>query len=118
MEYNKQAPPPGFVDSPPPYNVTSQPTVPIGAFAGGPPMVVVAPISLTGQPQRMNCPHCHADVLTEVKYKDGRMTHIWALVLCLVGCWCCCCIPYCIDDLKDVDHECPNCQRHIGTYKR
>jgi lipopolysaccharide-induced tumor necrosis factor-alpha factor len=66
---------------------------------------------------RMLCPHCGADVETRIKYNPGRMTHLVALILCLV-CWPCVCVPYCIDDCMDAEHDCPNCDRHIGTYKR
>nr|XP_014100930.2 uncharacterized protein LOC106625627 [Bactrocera oleae] len=40
-------------------------------------------VPLDEDPTRMQCPSCHADVLTTVKYQSNTCTHIWALVLCL-----------------------------------
>jgi len=79
---------------------------------------VVTAIPLKGEPQRMTCPFCQAEITTKVKHQAGRMSHLIALVLCLLGCWCCCCIPYCVDSCQDADHECPNCKKYLGHYRR
>ena len=34
---------------------------------------------------------------------------------CVIGC---CFIPFCIDDMKDVTHTCPNCRTVLGIYRR
>jgi len=78
---------------------------------------IVQVMNLGPRSTRMHCPHCGADVETRVKFNPGRMTHLAAIILCLL-CWPCVCVPYCIDDCMDADHDCPNCDRHIGTYRR
>ena len=30
----------------------------------------------------------------------------------------CCCIPFCTDCAKDVGHQCPNCRKELGIYRR
>ncbi|CAG7719567.1 unnamed protein product [Allacma fusca] len=96
-----------------------EPTAPpMGVNTVAPQVTVAFPMSFQSEPQQLTCPHCQSSITTETKYHDGRMTHIAALVLCLLGCYCCCCIPYCIDTCKDADHECPSCHRHIGTFTR
>ena len=34
--------------------------------------------------------------------------------LAAMGCWCCCCIPFLIDDFKDSEHYCSICGKHLG----
>jgi len=73
---------------------------------------------LRGESTRITCPSCRADINTRVRYETGRMTHIAALLLCLIGCWPCACIPYCTEGCMDAEHECPNCNTYIGGYRR
>lgn len=40
-------------------------------------------VAIGNQPSRMQCPSCHADILTTVKHTPNSRTHCWALVLCL-----------------------------------
>ena len=53
----------------------------------------------------------------------GRCSRTFAVIwdvhsLCCVGCDLgCCFIPFCINDLKDANHDCPNCGSRIGTKK-
>jgi len=67
---------------------------------------------------RIDCPYCRADVTTSVNYDTGMMAHLFALILCVIGCWPCCLIPYCVDGCKDTTHQCPACGRHLGVVKR
>ena len=30
----------------------------------------------------------------------------------------CCCIPFLTDCAKDVSHQCPNCKRELGVFRR
>eukprot|EP01084_Bolivina_argentea_P025785 47947_1 len=68
-------------------------------------------------PQLAYCPRCQQMRQTKVYYTPGLGT--WAAVggCCLVGCWLCCCIPFCIDDLKDAEHSCTVCGTHVGSLK-
>ncbi|XP_062581008.1 cell death-inducing p53-target protein 1 homolog isoform X2 [Saccostrea cucullata] len=86
--------------------------------------VVVAQPALTmvqqfrETPVHTRCPHCQAEVVTATSYETGTFAWIICLVLCLVGCWPCCLIPFCVDGCKDVIHSCPNCHQTMGRYNR
>ncbi|XP_055374458.1 lipopolysaccharide-induced tumor necrosis factor-alpha factor homolog [Condylostylus longicornis] len=99
--------------APPTYDAsqTSGPTTvilqqPIPAAAFGP------------RPQIAVCPNCGERNLTEVKYENSNKTHLACLILCLVGLWCCCCIPYCVDSLKNANHYCQKCHNFLGVYNK
>ncbi|XP_049306920.1 lipopolysaccharide-induced tumor necrosis factor-alpha factor homolog [Bactrocera dorsalis] len=123
MSYNNNgqpppysAPPPGFTPAsyyqPPPQQMPPpQQTSTVIITTSGPPV-----IPLGEDPTRIQCPSCHADVLTTVNYQPNSCTHIWALVLCLFICWPCVCVPYCMDSCQNANHYCPNCNAFIGTY--
>ena len=67
-------------------------------------------------PVATRCPHCHADVVTRVEKHSGLMTWLSCGGLACVGCWLgCCLIPFCIDDLKDSHHHCPQCKNLIAV---
>ncbi|XP_061892617.1 LITAF domain-containing protein-like [Entelurus aequoreus] len=108
------APQPGLYPSP----NAGPPNV---AYLGGPTStvthVVVVP-SLQDCPGQAQCPHCQQTVVTQVEHKAGLMT--WGICggLALFGCFLCCCIPFCVDSCKDVEHHCPNCHNTIHVYKR
>lgn len=74
---------------------------------------------------RVFCPTCKQNVnfLKKLKQidtvltkKTGFQTWIAAflLFLCSFGLICIACIPWFIDDCKDVYHGCPNCKRELG----
>ncbi|XP_060945513.1 LITAF domain-containing protein-like [Limanda limanda] len=79
--------------------------------------VIVTP-ALQDAPGQMLCPNCHQTVVTTTEHQAGLLT--WAVcgVLTIFGCFLCCCIPFCIDSCKDVEHRCPSCHRVIYLYKR
>ncbi|CAL7933563.1 unnamed protein product [Xylocopa violacea] len=98
-------PPPGFVPAPPPpppYSGPPQPNV-----------VYVVP-QFSSQSQRMTCPHCHTDINTRVENTANTRTHLFALLLCVFGLWCCAPIPYCVDNCMSQKHYCPSCNIYLG----
>ncbi|XP_013108759.1 lipopolysaccharide-induced tumor necrosis factor-alpha factor homolog [Stomoxys calcitrans] len=94
--------------NPPPHQ---QPTVIIQTTTTRPNLVAIG-----NQPTRMQCPSCHADIVTTVKHSANSRTHCWAFVLCLFICWPCMCVPYCMDSCQTANHSCPNCNAYIGAY--
>ncbi|XP_017487798.1 PREDICTED: lipopolysaccharide-induced tumor necrosis factor-alpha factor homolog [Rhagoletis zephyria] len=75
-----------------------------------------AGVPVSNEPTRIVCPSCHAQVLTTVKHQATTRTHCWALVLCILFCWPCVCVPYCMKSCQNANHYCPNCNAFIGTY--
>ena len=46
--------------------------------------------TLQAHPIHVNCPHCHHSGMTKVEARIGILQWLVCLVLCLMGCWCCC----------------------------
>ncbi|XP_074485082.1 lipopolysaccharide-induced tumor necrosis factor-alpha factor homolog [Sebastes fasciatus] len=74
-------------------------------------------------PGQMVCPQCQSTIVTKVKYKAGLCTWMICGIITLFGCFLFCLIPFCVipfcvDDCKDVEHCCPNCERVLHVYKR
>lgn len=100
-------PPPGMLTSPPP---TQQTTVVYQT---------VTPPQFGPYPMRFTCPYCNAHVMTETTSTPGVLTWIISGVLCLVASFACCClVPFCIRECKDIEHRCPNCHHGLGFFKR
>ncbi|XP_017838880.1 lipopolysaccharide-induced tumor necrosis factor-alpha factor [Drosophila busckii] len=68
------------------------------------------------EPTFVRCPSCQADVVTVIENKPTSRTHLAALILCLVGCWPCVCVPYCMNSCKSTEHYCPICRAHVGSH--
>ncbi|XP_029043983.1 lipopolysaccharide-induced tumor necrosis factor-alpha factor homolog isoform X1 [Osmia bicornis bicornis] len=97
-------PPPGFV--PPP--------APPSYHDGRPNVVVIGAPQFDSEPQRLTCPHCHANISTEIQTQANTRTHLFALLLCVTGLWCCAPCPYCIDSCQTKKHYCPACKAYLG----
>lgn len=99
-----QGPPPiGFPGPPPPTHTT---------------VVVQNQTPDFGEtPLRTMCPNCQTEIVTRVSRETSSTQHITFFVL-LVLCFPCSCVPYFIDSLANVKHECPKCKAHLGTYRR
>jgi len=70
-------------------------------------------------PVAMTCPFCQASIVTSTVYTNGTLTWIACGGVALMGGWLgCCLVPFCMDSLKDVIHNCPNCQKQVGVYRR
>ncbi|XP_069761936.1 lipopolysaccharide-induced tumor necrosis factor-alpha factor homolog [Narcine bancroftii] len=94
------------------------------SYPAQPPVVVqtvyVQPSQSFGaQPVQTTCPSCRQVVITRIRYAPGLLTWISCGGLFFVGCVLgCCLIPFCVDSLQDVDHNCPNCGVFLGSFKR
>ncbi|KOC61573.1 Lipopolysaccharide-induced tumor necrosis factor-alpha factor like protein [Habropoda laboriosa] len=110
MNKDMPAPPPGFVPPPPPPPYFEQPQ------QQQPHIVVVErPVLQFGRvSQRLQCPHCHADISTRVESEANTKTHLIALLLCILGLWCCAPCPYCMDSTLVQRHYCPSCGSFLG----
>ncbi|XP_030766101.1 lipopolysaccharide-induced tumor necrosis factor-alpha factor homolog [Sitophilus oryzae] len=121
-----QAGPPGFVPPPQPgvYPPGEYPPPPHGGPPpphGGPVTVATVVVSATPtmygpNPAHVTCPHCHASVTTSVEKSASTKTHLFAALLCLLGCWPCVCVPYCMDSCLEKKHTCPSCNAFLGSY--
>ncbi|CAH0629018.1 unnamed protein product [Chrysodeixis includens] len=67
-------------------------------------------------PANITCKSCGHEIVSRVDMKPSLKTHLFAALLCLIGCWPCVVIPYCANSCYDADHYCPNCSAYIGTY--
>ncbi|KAJ8398733.1 hypothetical protein AAFF_G00419300 [Aldrovandia affinis] len=114
------APQPGFMA--PPYQEGPSPTICLGVPAvtpAGSQVVLMPGISgLSDLPSQTQCPHCQQLVLSRTNHKPGLLTWLIVGSLFFVGCWPCCCIPFCVNDCQDVEHRCPNCNNLIYVYNR
>lgn len=91
---------PAFGYAPPPFQVTS-------------PMHVLGP-----GPGAVQCPVCGVKGVTRITYETGSTTHLWAVIACAFICMPC--IPYLVNDVKDVRHYCsaPACGVALATWQR
>ncbi|XP_076304282.1 lipopolysaccharide-induced tumor necrosis factor-alpha factor homolog isoform X2 [Tachypleus tridentatus] len=97
-------------------------TVVVGAPHAGQGMTSVTVVNMAQwgpYPMQITCPHCSAQVMTETNASPGLLTWILSGALVFLGCWLgCCLIPCCIPECQDVEHRCPNCKHHLGSYRR
>ncbi|XP_034455056.1 lipopolysaccharide-induced tumor necrosis factor-alpha factor homolog [Hippoglossus hippoglossus] len=74
---------------------------------------------LTKQPGLVRCPHCRRTVTTNVKYHPSKDAWGLCILLAVMGLICgFCLIPLIACGLQDAYHSCPECGRHLFTYKR
>ncbi|KAI1053767.1 hypothetical protein LB507_007435 [Fusarium sp. FIESC RH6] len=72
--------------------------------------------NLQSQSAPVVCPSCGVRAMTVTKAESGGMTHAIAAGVCFFTCLGC--IPYCISSLKDVHHQCGNCNMPLADYHR
>ncbi|XP_075239670.1 lipopolysaccharide-induced tumor necrosis factor-alpha factor homolog isoform X2 [Convolutriloba macropyga] len=125
------APPPPVpgVVQPPAYPAYQPVTVTPGFAAAGqqPPVVVFNPATAVGHnPTTLRCPHCSAQVTTDVTYEAEGSTWLMCLIIFGTGClftillligfflWFVCFVPFCIKECKAAIHTCPNCKTEIA----
>ncbi|XP_022191463.1 lipopolysaccharide-induced tumor necrosis factor-alpha factor homolog [Nilaparvata lugens] len=80
------------------------------------PVHVIIPQQLGPHSQTITCPSCQKVITTRVDQEATIKTHLFALLLCVLMCWPCACIPYCTDSCKASNHYCPNCDAFLGSH--
>ncbi|XP_074513046.1 lipopolysaccharide-induced tumor necrosis factor-alpha factor homolog isoform X4 [Sebastes fasciatus] len=114
-------PQPGFSPAAPPpaaYQGGGVPFVPVTAVPVTTVTHVIVAPTLRDVPGQIGCPHCQQTVITSTQHTAGLMTWLICGGLALLGCFCCCFIPFCVDSCQDVEHRCSNCHNVIYIYKR
>ena len=92
---------------------TVNPTVPI-AYG----VQVVPVITLGRSPVHCTCANCRSTIITRVQYTNGLLAWLVCFLLFIFGCWLgCCLIPFCVSDLQNIQHYCPNCNAFIGEFQ-
>ncbi|KAL0482893.1 lipopolysaccharide-induced tumor necrosis factor LITAF [Acrasis kona] len=66
-------------------------------------------------PCAFTCSNCGYQGQTYTSTEVGAFAILMALVLFVLGFWCCCWIPLVLDGCKDTSHSCPQCKRVVGT---
>ncbi|XP_072022698.1 uncharacterized protein [Amphiura filiformis] len=113
---------PGYPAQQPGYPQQQQPGYPQATVVVGQPttttIVTTSMIHVSDRPVNTQCPNCQNQVTSVVQRTMGGMVWLIAAILCIVGLWPCCLIPFCITDLYDCDHTCPVCKYHLGSFRR
>ncbi|KAL2744852.1 lipopolysaccharide-induced tumor necrosis factor-alpha factor [Vespula maculifrons] len=110
---NKDAHPAGFIP-PPAYHVSGASPVPPMMQPPHQNVVIVGAGSFGSDTQVMTCPYCQSSISTRVESEASTKTHLFALILCLTGFWCCAPMPYCMDTCLVKKHYCPSCKAFLG----
>ncbi|XP_015909785.1 lipopolysaccharide-induced tumor necrosis factor-alpha factor homolog [Parasteatoda tepidariorum] len=82
-----------------------------------PPVVIVSQLPFGDTPVQVTCPVCHTTVVTTTTSENGAAAWIAALIVLLI-CFPFFWVPLCIDSCSDIHHKCPNCNAHLGVYKK
>ncbi|KIL85106.1 hypothetical protein FAVG1_11535 [Fusarium avenaceum] len=72
--------------------------------------------NLQSQSAPVVCPSCGVRAMTITTSESGGMMHSIAALACFTSCLGC--IPYLIGSLKDVHHQCGNCNMPLADYHR
>lgn len=106
------------MDHPPPFGTS--PPYPYPQPPPQPPQqpsIIITGGSFGPETQHMVCPHCRANISTRVETEASSKTHLFALLLCVLGCWCCAPCPYCTDSCLVKKHYCPACGNYLGSHE-
>ncbi|XP_029341397.1 lipopolysaccharide-induced tumor necrosis factor-alpha factor homolog [Acyrthosiphon pisum] len=55
--------------------------------------------------------------MTRVKEEISSTAYICCMLMIVIGCFFCSCLPLCMDNFKNKRHSCPSCNAFIGLYK-
>ena len=67
--------------------------------------------------QKLYCKACQQERMTRVDFESGDGAVIAAGILCIVGCWPCCILPFCLNECKDCVHYCSVCGIYLGKVR-
>ncbi|XP_050423934.1 lipopolysaccharide-induced tumor necrosis factor-alpha factor homolog [Adelges cooleyi] len=87
-----------------------QPTQVIVVHASAIPPLGQTPVTLI-------CPTCRAQVVSSIREESSNGAYLCCMLLFVVGCALCSCVPFCMDSFKKVHHTCPKCDTFFGTYQ-
>ncbi len=74
--------------------------------------------TLGEKPVQCICTKCHSLITTRVQQTPGLLAWIFCIIFILFGCWLgCCLIPFCISDIQNNQHYCPNCKALLAEYR-
>ncbi|GAB1598730.1 lipopolysaccharide-induced tumor necrosis factor-alpha factor homolog isoform X1 [Argonauta hians] len=83
------------------------------------PVLIVRETEFGPESKEMVCPNCQAYIRTATEYEAGALTWVVSGLFCLFCFWSgCCLLPFCIGEMKDVIHICPNCNKKLGIFQR
>ncbi|CAI2177600.1 13203_t:CDS:2 [Funneliformis geosporum] len=103
-------------------NLTYSPPTNRGVYQPPETVVLTAAVPLEAlrtEPVVTTCPHCRQVVLSSVRFEIGGCTWLTSFALFFLGFGGgCCLIPFCITDMKDSYHSCPNCGKIMAKYSR
>ncbi|OMJ91421.1 hypothetical protein SteCoe_6000 [Stentor coeruleus] len=65
-------------------------------------------------PRQFYCPNCNRFNWSKVSNKPGLFTWLLCTYLCLIGCWLCCYLPFCVKKCQDTVHTCAACDENLA----
>jgi lipopolysaccharide-induced tumor necrosis factor-alpha factor len=103
-----QQPPQVYIQSPMPQQQVMMAAVPTQT-------VILTTNAMTRFPYQCTCPVCRNNIVTRTESVPGACTFLSCFGCLLIGCWLgCCLIPFCVPELEDTVHSCPNCNAFIA----
>ncbi|KAL4090851.1 hypothetical protein QTP88_025617 [Uroleucon formosanum] len=81
-----------------------------------PECIIIEP-TLGTKPVHMFCPTCHNYIITETDKSPSNEAYLCCMLIFIVGCTICSCLPFFMKSFQKVDHRCPQCASYLGTYK-
>ena len=79
-------------------------------------MIVVETLSNSRIPTPAYCPHCSTNIITQIHKELKSEGWMWCVIFFIIGVvffW----TPFCMDELKEFHHYCPECEKLIAVCK-
>ncbi|KAM4624526.1 uncharacterized protein ACJ7VT_005378 [Polymixia lowei] len=100
-------------------NITEQEVTSSNLEPDNPPLTLIPVEGLGMTPAYTQCPSCEEVITTETIKTMSVAMWILCCMSSMLGCVAgCCLIPFFVDSLKDVSHQCPHCHAVINTFER